>query len=203
MKLNFAVLTLSLFVISFPGWSGVYEVVNVPDNDTLNLREKPDPKSAKVTVKIPAGAKDILFHGESEQYKSSTWYKIRYGNATGWVNSRFLREQKPVKPELLETLLCRGTEPFWILKREGKKLQFSMYSDPEQTFQIADVKTSLNHGNQWRVSAKGESSSISVSFTDSRQCSDGMSDFIFRYDARISKGEEYLTGCCNKIGGQE
>lgn len=197
-------LAITFFYASI-GRADYYEVINVEKNDALNLRVKPDSNAERVTVKIPHDAKHILFYGEQKKRKLSVWYKIRFNGADGWVNSRYLRKRKIKKPKLLDKLACLGTEPSWILKRNMKTMRFSLYSDPKKEFVVKSIKTSINHGNQWMISAQNSSDNtlLDVAVTESNQCGDDMSDYIYRYDVKVSIGDNYLTGCCNRIGGHE
>ena len=68
-----------------------YRVRDVESWDVLNMREKPDPGSAIVGT-IPHDGRCVRNLGQSAQYKQSTWVRVEYGSAVGWVNSRFLGE---------------------------------------------------------------------------------------------------------------
>jgi len=66
----------------------IWYVYNVASNDTLNVRKYAGTKYKKL-YELPYNASGI----KVLNYKivgRSTWYKIRYKNVVGWVNSKFL-----------------------------------------------------------------------------------------------------------------
>lgn len=70
-----------------------FHVVRVKKDDILNIRRLPDPRSEIIGI-IPPDGKGIYYLGNkvSVQGKSRyfDWYRIRFDNITGWVNSHFL-----------------------------------------------------------------------------------------------------------------
>lgn len=89
----------------------IMKVVNVLPGESLNLRAYPSPKS-RIKVAIPHNASWVLKLAKSKQVGSSTWQQVRWQNAEGWVNARFLQ---------------LDTRAAWILKR--RKL---CMNDPKQ-----------------------------------------------------------------------
>lgn len=65
---------------------GTHGVTGVSDDDVLNIRRRATVRSAKVG-QIPAGFCGIRRLGP----RRGRWVKIRYGETTGWVHSRYIR----------------------------------------------------------------------------------------------------------------
>ena len=87
-----------------------WQVNNVRSNDVLNIREKSDHKSAKVSA-IPHNAKCVINYGcgkditldamanmQEEEIKlfldqsKENWCYVAYQNKVGWVNKKYLKE---------------------------------------------------------------------------------------------------------------
>jgi general secretion pathway protein D len=69
---------------------GVPVVVRgVGSTDTLNVRSRPNPRSAVVT-RLSPDARDVLATGRTRRQGSSNWREIHHLGVTGWVNGRFL-----------------------------------------------------------------------------------------------------------------
>lgn len=66
-----------------------YTVRGVATSDVLNIREKPDWKSA-ITGLLPPDATGITASPEREHSGGSTWRLVTCGKISGWVNERFL-----------------------------------------------------------------------------------------------------------------
>ena len=94
-----------------------YKVVGVPAGDKLIVREEPQeggtPADWKEVASIPANAATVLGTGRSKEVNKQRWSEVAVGDATGWVNARFLTAAD-APPDLKEaTFDCFGTEPFW------------------------------------------------------------------------------------------
>ncbi len=70
---------------------GRFQVVNVESWDVLNMRAKPDYESAKVGEIPPGGLCDEDTVAQTNQRR---WVKVAYGENRGWVNSRYLRDNR-------------------------------------------------------------------------------------------------------------
>jgi hypothetical protein len=66
-----------------------YAVRGVVTADVLNIREKPDWKSA-ITGLLPPDATGITATPERARSGGSTWRLVTCGKISGWVNERFL-----------------------------------------------------------------------------------------------------------------
>jgi hypothetical protein len=86
-----------------------FQVTGVAANDTLNLREAPDPQAAKIGEIPPDGTciRNLgcqggltfrefteLSEGDREMRlkENPRWCRVEYRGITGWVAGRFLRE---------------------------------------------------------------------------------------------------------------
>lgn len=63
--------------------------VNVPAGQTVNMRSSPS-SSATIVIRIPSGAAV-----QAELYDTS-WYKVQYGQYSGYVLSAYLSSSKPL-----------------------------------------------------------------------------------------------------------
>lgn len=80
-----------------PG-TGLYRVVGVASNDTLNMRSGPGPRF-KLAGRIPANGRGIATTGRTTRVGSTDWWSIRYLGRQGWVSSRYLaRDSGPPPP---------------------------------------------------------------------------------------------------------
>lgn len=70
-----------------------FVVRGVDQNDVLNVRSEPGPKSPLVGT-IPPETKGVLTTGNRRQLGPSVWREVIYGDVRGWVNERFLVEER-------------------------------------------------------------------------------------------------------------
>jgi len=100
-----------------------FDVVLVAEDDTLNLRERPDPKSPVLATLAP-DAKGLAATGRTE----SGWRELTVGERTGWVNERYLTEHATAFATdarvlaLLQTFaaaLRTGADPTPLVARRG------------------------------------------------------------------------------------
>lgn len=66
-----------------------YSVVGLAENDTLNVRSRPDEKSSVVT-KLRNGYNGITIDGEVVWNGGDDWVPILFSNAKGWVRPKYL-----------------------------------------------------------------------------------------------------------------
>ncbi len=74
-----------------------YFVRGVAPSDVLNIREKPDWKSA-VAGAIPPNATGVVASNERAVTAGSIWRRVTCGKIEGWVNERFLAREPGVAP---------------------------------------------------------------------------------------------------------
>lgn len=70
-----------------------WDVVLVASDDTLSVREQPDPASAKVS-ELAWNAVGVTTTGETAKHDGTPWYRVVSGGATGWVNATYLTPQQ-------------------------------------------------------------------------------------------------------------
>jgi len=69
-------------------------VKGVDASDVLNVRSGPSPKHDVVGT-IPAHARGVAAVGPRRQIGPSVWREVSYEGVRGWVNDRFLVEERP------------------------------------------------------------------------------------------------------------
>ena len=70
-----------------------FAVRGVDRNDVLNVRSEPGPKG-QLAGTIPPEAKGVLTTGKTRKLGPSIWREVIYGEVRGWVNDRFLVEER-------------------------------------------------------------------------------------------------------------
>ncbi len=65
--------------------------VNVPANDTLNMRAQPSASSIVVAILPPN--KTVVIRSEAKN-GPTLWFRVTVGDNTGWVAARFIKEMK-------------------------------------------------------------------------------------------------------------
>jgi len=88
---------IPFFVLS--GWQNIaqatedeeayYKVINVPKNDVLNIRRRPDHRSPKVG-RISRSEKCVMVIGTGYAPNGQKWYQVDYRKTIGWVNAHYL-----------------------------------------------------------------------------------------------------------------
>ncbi len=68
----------------------VYQVTQVKQGDSLNMRAWPDLKS-KVLVALPHNAKWVASTRNPIKKGSSNWQQIHWNGVSGWVNTKYLK----------------------------------------------------------------------------------------------------------------
>lgn len=81
-----AVMLIETTAASACACCGTWQVNGVAAGDSLNIRSGPGVHYSRVG-KIPAGSACVIRDGECKRQ----WCRISYAEATGWVNSRYLR----------------------------------------------------------------------------------------------------------------
>lgn len=74
--------------------SARYAVFNVPPNDLLNVRERPD-RNSKVVGQLAHDAQNIRVGGNGARAGKEVWVKITHESVSGWVNQNYLYERAP------------------------------------------------------------------------------------------------------------
>ena len=73
-------------------------------------------------------------------------------------------------------------------------------SENETRFMVTDIHQSMNHNNQWVVSAKSGKDGNVIMFVQESDCSDDMSDHTYAYKTVFHYDSKRLTlsGCGNR-----
>lgn len=95
------------------------------------------------------------------------------------------------KIEADEVINLVGTEPFWGVRIEGTRAN---YTNPERPEGSDFTVTRFAGNNGLGYSGSMDGINVSITLTPG-ECSDGMSDRVFPYVATIALGEETLRGC--------
>ncbi len=83
----------SLFLSSFALATAqlkVYQVTNVKQGDSLNMRAWPSTKS-RVVVALPHNAKWVASNRNPVKKGASNWQQIIWNGESGWVNTKYLK----------------------------------------------------------------------------------------------------------------
>ncbi len=110
MRKTFLLLPFLVISSLYAGGISYFDVKDVKSNDVLNIREKADHKSKKISG-IPYASKCVVSHGcgkditldamkdmHEDEIKlflaqsKENWCYVIYQNTAGWVNSKFLKE---------------------------------------------------------------------------------------------------------------
>lgn len=182
--------------LAFAGYQ--YEVINVEKNDSLSVRSEPSHKSNKLGALL-FDEKNVIATGNAKKIGKNTWLEIEFGPEIGWVNSYYLRKMDLVA--FKEALSCTGTEPFWVTKLNGSDFSFKDQNTPQTNFKLASVQQSDNQTTVWFLETKNNLESIEVVLNETKNCSDEMSDFSYKYFMTLLNKEKgvFYSGCCNKL----
>jgi uncharacterized membrane protein len=191
MKLALVVSFLAaLFVLALPARAveSLYEVSGVSAGDVLNIRSRPSASAPKVGSYGPRESGIRIYR------RQGTWALVGRADPDrpdGWVNANYLKLTVAARRVPLP-LKCIGTEPFWSFTINSKSR--ATYSDPSVKKRRYGVLTFVRLGPDARFLVTG---SGGLSRVKASQCSDGMSDNIFPYSARIKlPNGRTLDGCC-------
>lgn len=176
---------------------GLFEVVGVAADDTLNVRTGP---GAGFDV-IGEFAPDASGIEVTQIDWESGWGRVNFQETAGWVSMAYLGELPLQRVEgLPRPLICYGTEPFWDIEFRGDdSAVLSVFGELAATFpEVAPVPASNLLGRSGLM-AGAEGQSLHAVVT-TRSCSDGMSDRLFGYEINmildIGEGVGVWSGCC-------
>ncbi len=200
---------LNVFVfllVSYQSNADNYFVTGVSSDDILNVRNEATSKSDVVGV-LAFDANNIVLTGKHIQQGKSLWVEIKHKDITAWVIKQYLAEQgrsiQNSSTSGIANLTCNGSEPDWFLKLDVHKkiIEFESLSFAKQTFLPQAIKASKNNTNQWFVTADAVQGKekLNISLIETHQCSDDMSDFVYRYSMLINTvSHGAYSGCCNR-----
>jgi uncharacterized membrane protein len=89
-----------------------------------------------------------------------------------------------------------GTEPFWNARTDGRCVTYSTPEDQTGTRVWAKVETSGDR-SVWTGALTGEPFVLAI--RPSNDCSDGMSDKVYAYEAALAVRGEVRRGCAEKL----
>lgn len=191
------VICLAIFISSYATANEFYRVSNVQKNDSLSMRKLPSAKSIEL-ANIPYNTVAISGTGRKNNAGKSIWVEVYFDGQKGWVNKSYLTRTEGVS--FKEKLFCVYTEPFYSIDVISGELILRDMSENETHFIVTDIHQSLNHTNEWVVSAKSSKDGNVIMFVQEGNCSDDMSDFIYSYKTIFHYGNKNLTlsGCGNR-----
>lgn len=174
----------------------IYDVTDVADNDTLNVRAGPSTEF-DIIDKLPPDATDIEVVDDDN---GGEWGLINVGEQSGWVALRYMSRQ-PGQPEtgLAPHLACAGTEPFWSFTRDDGKAEMKW---PDKTLSFADVLfvPSENRTDRHALFADAGDTVVTAMIGRNR-CSDGMSDRAYGLGIDLlvtdKTAVKVYSGCCS------
>lgn len=202
-------LALCLFLLPFqvgaqatfdPSLPALFDVTDVASDDTLNIRQTPSGKAAKIGALSPF-ARNIEVTAVND---SGTWGRINHAEGNGWVSLRYLRRQHDIAwRDAPHGLSCFGTEPFWAanLTADRQSFRFQFFDDP-----VLDMAV------DWRASPENRGADVfgfaashyeATAFATLRRatCSDGMSDRLYGLGTEVFITQYGQTrayqGCCS------
>jgi uncharacterized membrane protein len=113
--------------------------------------------------------------------------------------------QEPPRPDPPTSLLCRGNEPFWLLRIEGARARHSVLRGAETAErELVGQARSLDWSRPpllvWRGREERGAGGDLVAFVSKESCQDTMADVASPYSARVSAPDgAVLLGCCAPV----
>jgi len=181
---------------SFAHDVGLYGVIDVATDDTLNMRA-----GAGAGHPVLDGFRNGALVTVTGFDAAQKWASVQKDGQVGWVSMRFLTlidiASKTTIPAQTQPLICSGTEPFW-----------SAVVGSEQVFYSDIEANAVAGGVTFTVAAAGRPPSL-VGFSADplsgalrqQACSDGMSDITYDWSVmlinRSGTGSRVVEGCCS------
>lgn len=173
-----------------------YAVSGVAADDVLNIRAAPSAGAPVIGSYAPTrGRVEVIALSEDGR-----WGRVGLPEGNGWVAMRFLVRESVAGAAIPRPLRCLGTEPFWSVQLgEGG----AVYSAPGAEIALTPVTEAVAPEGYLALMADRTGGTWTM-LVDRRQCSDGMSDRVFGWQAlvfRAGGGNALLSGCCTLDGG--
>lgn len=171
-------------------WPALYDVANVADNDTLNVRTAPSAQ-AEILATIEPDARGIEVVDVNDD---QDWGLINVGEQSGWVSLAFMvRVSTYWAGSFPEITSCYGTEPFWNLTVDDTRASFSRPDGATFTGMPMTRHPSANRTDRWAFLAGG-----ATGILRQNRCGDGMSDRTFGLSLDlVLPGSDVVSGCCS------
>lgn len=176
----------------------LFSLVDVASDDVLNVRPTPDTSGAPIATILPdLGNIEVVALNDA-----GTWGQINLGEATGWVNMRYMKEQAGIWTPggLPATLRCFGTEPFWSIRPDGPRLTLSSIDGGDVSLPISGIDDEGSVSRPGRIVTAADGAGTLTLTISNASCSDGMSDRQFGLSATAIStmdGDRVTrTGCC-------
>ena len=123
------------------------------------------------------------------------------------VRGEFSSTRKQVEQAALRTngprFICRGIEPFWVLKIEQQNVEFDLVGEGFTKFSAPSATPSLNSALAvTNIMAKDDNGKeISALVVDASRssgvaCTDGLSDQTYSHSVFINQSGKIFDGCC-------
>ncbi len=93
------------------------------------------------------------------------------------------------------TYICRGTEPFWLLKIDTTTITFLLASADQVIYPKPDATMSGDSIIYETIYDAGDYESRLRVAILKQTCSDGMSDYVYPHAVRVERDGEVFTGC--------
>ena len=186
---------------------GLFRVIDVADDDTLNIRRGPG-SSYEIMGEFLPDERDIEITGLSANGK---WGQTNFEGEAGWVFMRYLHAQAGSADNLPFGLACSGTEPFWSLAfnadgtAAGEFWPMGLVDEGTTRYGAVWAARPTNRTTPkfgFRTMAETTGHGIRASgIIRTESCSDGMSDreYGFSIDLLLRAGgaQTYVDGCCS------
>ena len=175
-----------------------FRVTGVAATDVLNIRAEPEAE-ATILGSIPHNSSRVEVLQLSPNGK---WGMVGNGEGNGWVAMKYLQPVAATPADQMPVpLRCLGTEPFWSFAHTPQKTWFLT---PEAASTNVILSQNLAAGHGYFASGSDESGRNYHLIVTRERCSDGMSDRLYGFSARLFRqgGPENLlySGCCTLDG---
>lgn len=178
---------------------GLMRVVNLPTNDSLNIRQ-----GSSTSHSVIGNLRDGVIVDSFGTDESGRWTRIAVGETTGWVASRFLEPRPMVfsQSNIPRGMQCVGTEPFWNYyfaghADEGTLSRLGVTGPAEPVEEELFFATPSSNRGMHVLSIEGAFHRSLLIF---ERCSDGMSDRLYPWSIHLQEtgdGGGWLgSGCC-------
>ncbi|MFY0624014.1 MAG: SH3 domain-containing protein [Pelagimonas sp.] len=172
----------------------LHDVSGVAADDVLNVRAGPGGSHPIVGTLQPnqQGVEVIRIEGN--------WGLVNVEERAGWASLSYLVSRDDGNLGNAQRLVCHGTEPFWDLDiYQGQQAVMKTPSNFDgETYHVGLFQGAWSQTRKWTLLGSGARHELSMVLLKT-QCSDGMSDREFGFDATVflaGPDARTFTGCC-------